>query len=56
MYTGYGLAMGAALGLLASTLFASEHWIAPLIGAVVGLLVGAVIDVRRSGRLGDRRG
>jgi hypothetical protein len=48
MYTGYGLAIGAAIGLLAATLLSSEIWIAPVIGAALGLLVGAVLDTRRS--------
>jgi hypothetical protein len=49
MYTGYGLVIGAALGLLVGTLLTSELWIAPAIGAALGLVVGAVFDGRRSG-------
>jgi hypothetical protein len=47
MYTGYGLVLGAALGLLAGTLLSSELWIAPLLGAAVGLVIGAMVDARR---------
>ena len=44
MYSGTGLVIGAALGLLVGTLFSATVWVAPLIGAVVGLLIGAVAD------------
>jgi Glycine zipper len=47
MYTGYGLVLGAALGLLAGTLLSSEPWIAPLLGAAVGLVIGAMVRARR---------
>ena len=48
MYTGYGLVIGAALGLLIGTLFSAALWIAPAIGAGLGLVVGAVVDAWRA--------
>jgi type IV secretory pathway TrbD component len=48
MYTGYGLVLGAALGLLIGTLFSLALWIAPVIGAGLGLVVGAAIDAWRA--------
>jgi tetrahydromethanopterin S-methyltransferase subunit C len=48
MHTGYGLVIGAAIGLLVATLFADQIWIAPVIGAALGIVVGAVLDARRS--------
>jgi uncharacterized membrane protein len=47
MYSGYGLVMGGALGLLVGTLFAFEEWLAPSIGAAIGLIVGSVVDALR---------
>lgn len=54
MYTGYGLILGAALGLLIGTIFSAELWIAPVVGAALGTLVGAIVDMRRS--TGKKRG
>jgi uncharacterized membrane protein len=48
LYTGYGLVLGAALGLLFGTLVASEIWLAPAVGAAIGLVVGSIVDARRS--------
>ena len=48
MNTGYGLVLGAALGLLVGTLFALELWLAPLVGAGLGLIIGAMVDARRA--------
>jgi uncharacterized membrane protein len=48
MYTGYGLVIGAALGLLIGTLLSVARWIAPAMGAGLGLVVGAVVDVWRA--------
>ena len=48
MFTGYGLVLGAALGLLVGTLLSADLWIAPVIGAGIGLTVGAVVDGRRA--------
>jgi hypothetical protein len=53
MYTGYGLAIGAALGLLVGTLLTAQLWIAPVVGAALGSIAGAVLDMRRSK---DRQG
>ena len=50
MGTGYGLVMGAALGLLAGVLLSSELWVWPLIGAALGLVVGATMDANRDRR------
>ena len=47
MFTGYGLVLGAALGLLVGTLLSAELWIASVVGAGIGLIVGAVVDGRR---------
>lgn len=48
MYTGYGLVIGAALGLLVGTLLSGALWSAPVIGAGLGLVVGAVVDAWRA--------
>jgi hypothetical protein len=48
VYTGYALVMGTALGLLIGTLFSAQLWIAPVVGAAVGTIVGAILDMRRS--------
>ena len=48
MYTGYGLVLGAALGLLVGTLLTAPVWIALLIGAGVGLIIGATVDGYRA--------
>jgi outer membrane lipoprotein SlyB len=48
VYTGYGLVLGAALGLLLGTLFSEGSWIAPSLGAVLGLIVGSIVDARRT--------
>jgi len=56
MYTGYGLVIGAALGLLIGALVSGTLWIAPVIGAGLGLVVGAVVDVWWAPRtIGSRR-
>lgn len=47
LYTGYGLVLGAALGLLVGTLLSSAVWLGPLIGASVGLIVGAIFDAQQ---------
>jgi outer membrane lipoprotein SlyB len=48
MYTGYGLVLGAALGLLLGSLFAAGFWFAPGAGAVAGLIIGSIVDAQRS--------
>lgn len=52
-WTGVGLSVGAALGLLFGMLI-SPFWWGPLAGASLGLIVGAIIDAqaarRRPGR------
>ena len=45
-YTGYGLVVGAALGLLVGALLTSTLWLAPAIGAAFGLIVGSIIDTQ----------
>lgn len=46
MYTGSGLAIGAALGLLFGLMLFENMAFGTLIGAVLGLMVGAIIDAR----------
>lgn len=46
-YTGTGIALGAGLGIVFGLLLLPTWWWGPLIGAVAGLLVGAVVDSRR---------
>jgi uncharacterized membrane protein YccC len=48
MVSGFGLALGAALGLLFGTLLTEQSWLFPLVGAIVGLVIGAFVDVYRS--------
>ncbi len=45
MLTGLGVTFGAACGLVLGQLLLSDWWMGPLLGAVVGLLVGAVADL-----------
>jgi len=48
LFTGYGLVLGAALGLLVGTLLSAELWIALVVGAGIGLMIGAAVDGRRA--------
>jgi len=48
IYTGYGLLIGAAMGLLTGALLSIAPWIASVIGAGLGLVVGSVVDAWRA--------
>ncbi len=37
----------AALGILIGLLLLEEWWYGPIIGAAVGLLIGAIVDAQR---------
>ncbi|HEX6946291.1 MAG TPA: hypothetical protein VF246_02970 [Acidimicrobiia bacterium] len=45
-WTGIGVVLGAALGLLLGMLVFDGTWWAPVIGAAIGVLVGAIADGR----------
>lgn len=52
-WTGTGIALGAALGILVGLLLFDDWWLGPVIGAVVGLLVGAIADAQTVGEKGE---
>ncbi len=43
-WTGVGVVIGAALGLLFGLLMFDGAWWAPTVGAAVGIVVGAIAD------------
>ncbi|MDX5400273.1 MAG: hypothetical protein LPK92_11230 [Actinomycetes bacterium] len=52
-YAGLGIVFGAGLGLIAGLLLVDAWWWGMLIGAMLGLVVGAIVETttqaRRSG-------
>lgn len=46
VWVGYGLALGAGLGLVAGLLFFDAYLWPLLIGAALGLVVGAIVGLR----------
>ena len=46
-WTGSGIALGAALGIIFGLLLLGDSWFfGPAIGAAVGLLIGAIVDAQ----------
>lgn len=45
-WTGIGVVFGAALGLLFGLLIFEGAWWSPVVGAALGIVVGAVVDGR----------
>lgn len=46
VHSGAGLAIGAAMGLLLGLLFFDGWWLAPVAGAAVGLIIGAIVEIQ----------
>lgn len=51
-WAGSGIAFGAGIGIIFGLLLLGDNWFyAPIIGASVGLLIGAIVDAQS----GDNR-
>lgn len=48
-WTGTGIALGAALGIIGGLLLLENWFFGPVIGAAVGLLIGAIVDAQSGG-------
>jgi hypothetical protein len=45
-WTGTGIALGAGLGIIGGLLLLENWFFGPIIGASVGLLIGAIVDAQ----------